>query len=473
MVILMSKLETSQIKVMPKANNKWITLIVICLGQIMVSINASSINLATPILTEVFSVDLNQIQWVITIYFLVTSSIMLLLGRIGDRIGSHKLFISGFLIFTIASLLCGISGSFVMLLFARVVQALGASMIQATGVGILVTAFPENQRGKAIGIQAIAIGMGYMCGPSIGGIILDSLGWHYIFFSNIPLAVIGFLGGLRFLRSPIPEDKSALPRLDSLGALLLAVIICSLIMAVSGGFAGSVWFLLIIVPVLPYFVLHERRHPSPLWDLSLLKNKRFALGNVIVFLIFSTHFSLLFHLPLYMKNILELPATTIGLVMLGSPAVMAIVSPLSGQISDKKGPLRVMPVAILIILASHISLAFLRADSSIWYVLISTLVLGIGVGGITTPTDSAVMASAGPKNAGYASGFLNTTRNLAICIGTAISAGAFTMLRNSFERSLEATVAYMNAFRIVFLAISLITCINFCICLWLRRYNDK
>jgi len=465
--------ESPQVEATPKTINKWITLVVICLGQIMVSINAGSINLATPSLASDFAVDLNQIQWVITIYFLVTSSIMLLLGRIGDRIGSHKLFISGFLVFLIASLLCGMSGSFPMLLAARVLQAIGASMILATGVGILVTAFPASERGMAIGIQSIAIGVGYMCGPSVGGFIIGSFGWHYIFYSNIPLAIIGFIGGLKFLRSSVAGDKGSLPRLDSIGALLLAVMICSLIMAVSGGFAGSAWFLLIIAPVLPYFVWHERRQASPLWDLSLLKNKRFALGNVIVFLIFSTHFSILFHLPLYMANILDMPAATIGLVMLGSPAMMAIASPISGRISDKIGSLRVMPVSILIILAAHISLAFLKADSSLSYVLISTLVLGVGVGGMTTPTDSEVMASAGPENAGYASGFLNTTRNLAICIGTAISAGAFTMLRNSFERSIEATAAYMNAFRIVFVAISLVTAINFCICLRLRRYNDK
>ena len=468
----MSNTESSQINADSAGKNKWITLIVICLGQIMVAINGSSINLATPALASDFAVDLNQIQWVITIFFLVTSAVMLLFGRIGDRIGSYKLYISGFLVFAAASLLCGMSGSFAMLLAARVIQAFGASMISATGVGILVTTFPPTQRGKVIGIQAIAIGVGYMCGPSIGGFILDSLGWHYIFLLNIPLAIIGFLVGLKYLRSPVPDDKSKLPRLDGMGALLLAVIISSLIIVVSGGFAGSIWFLLVLVPVLPYFVWHERRHSSPLWDLDLLRNKRFTLGNIVVFLVFATHFSVLFHMPIYMTNILGLPASTIGLIMLGSPALMAAVSPFSGYLSDKIGALRMMPAAILIILAAQISLAFLQSDSSLWHVLIGMLLLGVGMGAMTTPADSGIMTSAGPKNAGYASGFLNTIRNLSISIGTAASAGAFTFLRNNFERSQEATVAYMNAFRIVFFAIGAITCLNFIICLLLSRFKN-
>ena len=467
----MSQVESPQIETPLAAKRRWITLGIICLGHFMVSISGSSINLATPVIASAFAVDLNQIQWVVTVFFLVTSAVMLLFGRIGDRIGSFKLHIAGFLIFAVGSMLCGMSVNFVMLLTARVIQALGSSMITATGMGILVTAFPANQRGKAIGIQSIAIGVGYMCGPSIGGFILASLSWRYIFYVNIPIAVIGFLGSLKYLRSPIPEDKSKLPRLDGRGALLLAVIICSLIIALSGDISGSVWFLLILVPALPYFIWHERRHPSPLWDLSLLRNKRFALGNIIVFLIFAAHFSILFHIPIYMTNILKLPASTIGLIMLGSPAVMAIFSPLSGYISDKIGPLRVMPVGILILLSAHITLAFLNTDSSLLHLIIGKFLLGVGMGTMTAPTDSEVMTSAGPENAGYAGGFLSTTRNLSICVGTAASAGALTFLRNLFQSTQEAADAYTSAFRIVFLAISAVTFINFFICLRLRRFK--
>ena len=346
-------------------------------------------------------------------------------------------------------------------------------MTTATGVGILVTTFPANERGKAIGIQAIAIGAGFMCGPSVGGLILDSLGWSYVFYLNIPLALIGLIGGLKYLHSPGHIDKSKLPRMDGVGALLLAVIIFSLIIVLSGDIPGSVWFLVPIIAALPFFILHERRHPSPLWDLSLLRNRRFAFGNIIIFLIFTAHFSVLFHMPIYMTRMLNLPATTVGLLMLSSPAMVVVASPISGLISDKVGTLRILPITILIVLSAQICFAFLQSDSSIWQVLIGMLLLGIGMGTLTPPADTEVMSSAGSENSGYAGGFLNTSRNLAICVGTAASAGAFTFLRNSFERSREATASYMNAFHIVFIAICVITCIGFIISLRLRRFGHK
>ena len=467
----MSLTESPQDSAAPSNSNKWITLGIICLGNFLASISSSSMNLATPALSTAFAVDLNQVQWVITISSLVTSSVMLLFGRVGDRIGSSKLYNSGLVVYILASFMCGISGSFPILLTARVIQAIGASMTTATGVGILVTTFPATQRGKAIGIQAIAIGAGFMCGPSIGGLILDNLGWSYVFYLNIPLALIGLIGGLKYLRSPGPIDKSKLPRLDGVGALLLAVLICSLIIVLSGDISGSIWFLIPIVVALPCFILHERRHTSPLWDLNLLRNKRFALGNIVIFLIFTAHFSVLFHMPIYMNRMLNMPATTVGLLMLSSPAMMLVASPISGFITDKFGTLRVMPFAIVAVLAAQICFAFLQSDSSFWHVLIGMVLLGIGMGTLTPPADTEVMSSAGPENSGYAGGFLNTSRNLAICVGTAASAGAFTLLRNGFERSQEATVAYMSAFRIVFIAICAITCIGLFVCLRLARFR--
>jgi len=174
-----------------------------------------------------------------------------------------------------------------------------------------------------------------------------------------------------------------------------------------------------------------------------------------------------------MTSILKLPATTIGLLMLSSPAMMAVVAPLSGYISDKIGPLRMMPAAVLIFLAAQICLAFLRPDSTLAHVLIGLMLLGVGMGAMTPPTDSGIMTSAGLKNSGYASGFINTVRNLSISIGTAASAGAFTFLRDSSMRSMDATAAYMNAFRFVFLATAGFTFVNFTLCLWLGRFKNK
>jgi EmrB/QacA subfamily drug resistance transporter len=398
---------------------------------------------------------------------------MLLLGRIGDRIGNYKVYLGGFLIFTAGSLFCGLIGSLTLLLIGRAIQALGAAMLFATGLGIIATTFPITQRGQALGVNVIAVGLGSMCGPSIGGFILSHFSWHYIFYINIPVGLLGLILGLKYLRSPIPTEKSTLQALDGWGALLLAILISSFILALAGGFAGSAWFLLIAAVVLPYFILHERRHEAPLWDFALLQNKRFAFGNIIAFSSYFAHMFVFFLMPFYMTDILQLSTATMGLVIMGAPALMAITSPISGTLSDKIGALRLMPYALLIILAAQITFSLLQPDSSLWHVAAGLMLLGGGMGFLNSPNNSEIMTAAGTKYAGYAGSFVSTTRNLAFCLGTAAAAGAFTILRTFFERSQEATAAYISAFHWIIIAAGCITCINLIICLWLKRFQNE
>ncbi|MDR1713944.1 MAG: MFS transporter, partial [Coriobacteriales bacterium] len=158
-----------------RPSNKWLALVVTSLGTFASTVNASSVNIANPVLRGEFGVTMEQVQWVTTIYLIIVSSSMLLLGRVGDRVGSHRVYITGLAVFTVGSLVCGFSGNFVMLLAGRGVQAVGAAMLLATSMGLVATIFPLEQRGMAMGLNVLMVGLGNMCGPALGGLILAQL----------------------------------------------------------------------------------------------------------------------------------------------------------------------------------------------------------------------------------------------------------------------------------------------------------
>ncbi|MDR1617021.1 MAG: MFS transporter [Syntrophomonadaceae bacterium] len=458
---------------MPSNNNNWLTLIIISLGILISAVNASSINLINPTLARVFNIDIDQVQWVVTVYLLVVSALMLLFGRIGDLIGSHKIYNGGFLIFTLGSLFCGLSGDFNLLLAARVVQGVGAAMLMATGIGIVATTFPLEQRGQAIGITVIAVGLGNMGGPTLGGFILTHFTWPMIFYINVPFGIIFFILGLRYLRSPVPENRNAIPPLDRIGALLLAILISALLLCLSGSFKGSGWFVLLFIAILPLFVWYEKRNPAPLFNFELMRNRRFTVGNLVAFLSYFAQTLIFFLMPFYMEEVLLLPTSTVGVMMMISPLLMAIAAPLSGTMSDKIGALRLMPIALALQLAAVVFFLNLRADSSLTHLAVGFILLGSSIGMLNSPNNSEIMTAAGFKYSGYASGFVATVRNLAFCFGTAASAGGFTALFDKFAYTREFIDAYVEALHLTVIAAAIIVLVSLFFCIWLKRAQDK
>jgi EmrB/QacA subfamily drug resistance transporter len=450
-------------------NYKWLVLGIISLGTLMATLNSSSINLANPVLARFFALGMDQVQWVTTLYLLLVSSLMLLFGRIGDRIGGHKIYLGGLLIFTLGSLSCGLSSSWPLLLLSRAVQALGGAMLMATGMGLVAMTFPLAQRGMAMGIGILAVSVGNMCGPSLGGFILSQHDWPVIFFINVPFGLLAFLLGLRWLRSPLPRPAGTALPLDYMGALLLGVIISSLILSLSGGFAGSYWFLALFAAALPLFIRLEKRHAAPLWDFDLIGNRRFAIGNLVAFLSYFAHVAVFFLLPFFLEEIWQAPVAQVGLMLMIAPLCMAVTAPLAGMLSDKIGALRLMPVALAVLCAAELILVSLSATPSLVHLGLGLFCLGLGLGMLNTPNNSEIMTAAGPKYAGYAGGFVATIRNLAFCFGTAASAGIFSFLLKIFVGQHDYTAAYLLALRCIMAAAAMVMLAALIICLRLKR----
>jgi EmrB/QacA subfamily drug resistance transporter len=450
-------------------SNKWVDLLIICMGIFISSLDSSIVNLANPTLVDEFGVGMDQVQWVVSVYLLVVSASMLFFGRLGDKVGGYKVFNCGFLIFTLGSLFCGVSSSLYLLLISRVIQAVGASMLMATGMGIVATSFPLKQRGLAFGLTVVAVGLGNMGGPGIGGVILHYLSWHYIFLVNVPLGVLSSLFGLLFLRSPLPNDRrSALP-LDWVGSLLIAIFISLLILVISQSVSDSVWFILALPVLVPLLWFIEKRHKAPILDFALLHNRRFSLANALAFLAYFSFTTVFFLMPFYLEQVRLIPAAIMGLLIMASPLLMALVSPLSGRLSDKLGTRRIVPVGFLLLLIAFVLMSLLGAESTMMFIALSLGLLGAGIGMLNSPLNSEILTSAGPENSGYASGFLATTRNLAYCLGAACAAGIFALLFGVFSQSLGYVDAYLDTFRCIALAAAVLSLLGCLVSFRLKR----
>lgn len=444
----------------------------------MATLNASIINIANPILAAEFGVAMAQIQWVTTIYLIVTSAFMLMFGQLGDRVGAHKIYIMGIATFMVGSLTCVVVNGLILLLIGRAIQGLGAAMMVATSMGLIANIFPLRQRGTAMGINVTLVGLGNVAGPVVGGLVLANASWQAVFLVSMPFAFVSFIMAVLWLRSPIPKNIKGTVNIR--GSLLFAGAITSLIIFLSGGFAGQEWFAFILLVFVLVFVLTERKEKTPLLDPVLLKNRRFMLGNLIAFLSYCAYMMLLFQLPFFLGTVWDIPVDAVGMLIMVSALCLAISGPIAGIVSDRFGALKVMPLALVAVVVCTIAAFFLSGDRAIGLFIFIMILAGLGMGFLNTPNNSDIMTAAGRERSSYASGFVGTNRNLAFCVGTALSASVFALgstLTHTIPALAEmlaqdATLEYLASFRSVLSVCLLLVLVSLMICLYLK-YSKK
>ena len=457
---------------MPKASNKWLALSVTSLGTFMSCVNNSSVTVANPVLAAEFAIALPQVQWVATVYSVVICSLMVLMGRIGDRVGSHRVYLCGVGIFMAGSLLSGLAPYFWLLLAARAITAIGGSMMVATSMGLVSSIFPVEQRGMALGFNMLVVGLGNFAGPTIAGAVLTYLSWHWIFLLNAPIAIIVLAMGAFWLRSPLEPQKGQ-SRLDYAGAALLMACVASLVMFLSAGTAYGPVFLVASIALLAALVWREKTCDNPLIAIELFKNKRFTYGNLISFFIYMANSMMQFQLPFFMEQVWNIPVGMVGIIMVTQALVMAIVGPIAGALSDKIGAMRIMPWAILLYIVSFAGMLFLPSERAVLMLVCCMALTGFGAGMLNTPNNSEIMSAAGRKYSGYASGFVGTNRQLAFSIGMGASAGIFSFLHSATLQTMGDPSAYMFSFRA--LVLFSVACGFVSLLLWWRtnRYLKK
>ncbi|OAT79369.1 multidrug MFS transporter [Desulfotomaculum copahuensis] len=438
-----------------RAGYPWWVVGTVCVGAFMAALDASVINVAMPTFKAAFKENLGTVEWVSIAYLLTLTSMLTVFGHLADIVGRRTLYTLGFLVFIAGSALCGASPAIQWLIVFRVLQAVGAGMLQANSIAIVTAAAPGKSRGKAIGIQGSAQAVGLSVGPALGGWLIGHFGWRSIFYINVPVGVIGTLLAVMVL----PRDRLVHHRekFDYLGGFLLTPALVALIIAFQKGYKLG-WFSGIILSLIltwltfsAAFIWWEGRVKHPMVDLGMFHNRIFTLGNITGLLSYAAMFGVLFLMPFYLEGVHGYPATLTGIFLTPVPLAMMVVAPVAGHLYDRYGA-RLLTVSGMTITAAGAGLlATLGMRTPFWLVVVYLALVGAGLGLFTPPNNTSVMSSVHHGRFGVAGGILNMARSLGMVLGVAFTGTIFSILQNVFVHlGLSKQVAVLHAFRYTF-----------------------
>ena len=402
----------------------------VSLGLALVAINHRAIQIALPTLTHVFHADLSFIQWVLLVYDLAVIGLVLTLGRLGDLFGRKWIYISGFLLFAASSALCGLAQTSGQLIAFRVLQGMGGAIILANGRALVTINSPASERGKALGITSTAYHVGYMTGPTLGGFIIDAIGWRWIFFMTIPIGLGCAYFASRVLRER--EKGGAAVKVDMAGAAFLLLTNICFVYALNQlphlGIGHPVVFIFFLVSLvsLALFIRTEQKAKNPILNLSLFRNRLFSASNLSLFFITSTQSAIGVLLPFYLQNLRGFTPTQMGWIIIGSSVVIILFAPLAGWLSDRFGSRLLCSVGAAIIVCGQYLIASFTLESSLFQLILPQLLIGLGWALFNSPNQSAIMSAVSRDQVGAASGMTVTTARIGGAIGIALSGAIMT-----------------------------------------------
>jgi EmrB/QacA subfamily drug resistance transporter len=402
----------------------------VSLGLIVVAINHRAIQVALPTLTHVFHTDLSFIQWVLLVYDLAVIGLVLTLGRLGDLFGRKWIYILGFGFFGLASLLCGVAQSSGQLIAFRAIQGIGGAMIMANGRALVTVNVPVAERGKALGLTSMAFHVGYITGPTLGGFIIDTLGWRWIFHVTIPLDVACAYFAWKVLKERARSEKKI--KVDVAGAWFLLLANTCFIYALNQlphlGWRHPAVLGLSIVSLasLALFIRAEQRAETPILNLSLFRDRLFTAANLSLFLITATQSAISVLIPFYLQNLMGFTPTQMGWIIIGSSAVIIIVAPVAGWLSDRLGSRLLCSAGAAIIVLGQYLIGSLTLQSSLFQMVLPHLLIGLGWALFNSPNQSAILSAVPRDKVGAASGMTVTTARVGGAIGIAVSGAIMT-----------------------------------------------
>lgn len=393
----------------------------------MILIDTTIVSVANPRIMEGLDTDINAVIWVTSAYLLAYAVPLLITGRLGDRFGPKRLYLSGLVVFTLASLWCGLSGNVQMLIAARVLQGLGAALMTPQTMAVITRIFPPDRRGAAMGLWGATAGVATLVGPILGGVLVDGFGWEWIFFINVPIGIVGFILAWRL----VPSLTTHPHRFDIPGVVLSAVGLFLLVFGLQEGetynwgtITGpvTVWGLIISgIVVLALFVGWQAVNKGePLLPLGLFKDRNFSLANIGITTVGFTVTA--FGLPLifYYQMVRGMTPTQSALMMVPMALISGGLAPLVGRIIDRVNPKYITSTGLLLMaVALFWNSALMHPDTPVWLFLLPSAVLGFANAGIWAPLSSTATRNLPPRQAGAGAGVYNTTRQMGAVLGSA------------------------------------------------------
>src|SRR6185503_2281890 len=394
-------------------------------GLLVVGLDATIVNIALPAIHRSLGSSLSGLQWTVDAYTLVLASLLMLAGSTADRVGRKRVFQVGLLVFALGSLLCALAPTENVLIAARVLQAIGGSMLSPVAMSIIRNVFVDPaERARAIGVYAAMFGLSIALGPVLGGTLVGAVGWRAVFLVNVPVGALAFLATRRF----VPESRAERPRrVDPVGQILVIVGLASLtygtIEGPDHGWASPeiVAALAVAALALAALVPYELRRREPLLEMRWFRSAPFSGASAIAVCAFAALGAFLFLNTLYLQDVRGLSPFRAGLCMLPMAAMVLVFAPLSGRLVGSRGPRPPLLAAGVGLTAAAAMLTQLRADSSIAYVLIAYTVFGVGFGLVNPPITNTAVSGVPASQAGVAAAVASTSRQVGLTLGVALA----------------------------------------------------
>jgi EmrB/QacA subfamily drug resistance transporter len=425
-------------------NAPWFVVATVCVGAFMGQLDASIVALAFPRLQHDFHASLGAVTWVGLSYLLVLVATVAAMGRLSDMFGRKLLYTYGFAVFIVGSALCGLAPSLLTLDGFRVLQAMGAAMLQANSVAIIYLAVPRRSLGRAIGIQGAAQAVGLALGPAVGGLLLAAGGWRLLFLINVPFGLIGIVAGLLLI--PRSRDLVGRVRFDWIGLLLFMPAVVALMGALSLGKDVGWTSVALIGAVVggsllaTLFVRRERRTPAPMLDTRLFRSVSFSSGVASGLLSYLVMFGVLLVTPFFLERALDVGSGRTGLELAVMPLFLGLVAPFAGRLADRVGA-RPLTVSGMLLVAVALTILALTHPGQVMVVTVLALV-GVGLGLFTPSNNASIMSSVPRRESGVASGVLNMTRGMGTALGLALT-GLVYGLVSSPGQGLRLSMAFL------------------------------
>ncbi|MCO1658964.1 DHA2 family efflux MFS transporter permease subunit [Pseudonocardia humida] len=427
----------------PPERSPWPALWALVLGFFMILVDTTIVSVATPAIMADLGTDVDGVVWVTSAYLLAYAVPLLITGRLGDRFGPRKVYLTGLAVFTLASLWCGLTDGIGWLVTARVVQGLGAALMTPQTMAVITRTFPANSRGQAMSLWGATAGVATLVGPILGGVLVDGFGWEWIFFINVPVGVLGLVLAARL----VPELPTSVRRFDWLGVALSAVGMFLLVFGIQEGqtydwgtIAGpiSVWSLIVAgVVVLGLFVLWQARNKAePLVPLRLFRDRNFSLAALAIATVGFGVTSMSFPLIFFAQGVLGLTPTGSALLLVPMAVVSGGLAPFVGKLADRAHPRWVAGFGLLCFAVSLFWLGAVMAPGvPIWELLLPIALLGVANGFVWAPLSTTATRNLPMEYAGAGAGIYNTTRQVGAVLG---SAGIAVLIQARLTATLPA-----------------------------------
>ncbi|GEM_PF-1925772 len=415
-------------------SKKWTTLLIMSLSSLMATINSSSLNAVLPYISKILHLNINESQMILVVYLIVLTAILTICGKIADILGHKKIFLTGIAIFGLSSLMVLLGENVTTIIIMRVIQAIGASLMVASGPTILLNTFEPQRRGFAIGIQTTGISLGLIIGPPIGGIIIKYLSWQWLFLINIPFALVSFITITFIIKGRENSGYSKEPY-DFYGMIIWAIsiplILISFILFSHKNQNALIPSILLTagVGLMFYLIRYELRINSPFFPISLIKIPAYYGGLFSLLSGYTALFISNFLIPFYLTIVLHLEPQQTGFIMSTTSIAMFVTTGVSGYLSDRIGFYKPCIIGMSFLTIGMLILSFTNTDSALIQIIIAQIIIGSGLGIFNSPNTTALLNIGGTHSTGITTGLLATMRNLGMSFGT-VTAGVLISVFN-------------------------------------------